>query len=151
MVNIKDTILETIIKYSVISVLALSGAGIGIALNELGYLFLSKIYPDISKKLLSGLLLIVSVLFLIMSAYSIHLYKKNSKKLFPKFGILWDKDLNPYCPHCKGLLVYYPPDQETQCSFECTKCESHRMIADEEGYIGSLRTARQMIAQEIKT
>ena len=25
-------------------------------------------------------------------------------RIKPKFGVYWDKELNPYCPSCKSLL-----------------------------------------------
>jgi len=81
MVKIKDTILETTIKYLVISVLAIFGTALTIILKEIGDLFLVKVYPDISKKLLSELLLIALALCLITISYIFFLKKQLSNKL----------------------------------------------------------------------
>lgn len=61
----------------------------------------------------------VSSLYLLMLASYIVLCFKFSNKFTPKFGVLWDKNKEPYCPSCKTYLSGYTENPPTGYYFWC--------------------------------
>lgn len=59
--------------------------------------------------------------YLIMLVSYIFLYFKFKNKLTPKFGVLWDKNKEAYCPSCEILLSDSHLDGDYY-HYTCVKC-----------------------------
>lgn len=89
-------------------------------------IILPSLIEQLPKTLLLKILSVLSVAILLLILVSIALYLKLRKKLISQFGILWDKNKEPYCPACEIILSEYheqnaPPIYE----FRCIKCNAH--------------------------
>jgi hypothetical protein len=52
------------------------------------------------------------------------LQKQLSKELTPHLNVMWDKNLEPFCPRCGNLLRYTPKDDKVpHC--RCDECEQY--------------------------
>lgn len=76
-----------------------------------------------------------TLLYLVLLASYILLCLKIRKNLTPKFGILWDKNKEPYCPiHEKPLSRHkVKMNGKIVAGLDCRKCnkESFHIITDE--------------------
>lgn len=73
------------------------------------------------------------LLLFAMSFCCIFLYREFIKepKLILKFGIYWDKELNPYCPVCKTPLTLISDSRPN-----CYKCDKIIPIVSSDKRIG---------------
>lgn len=72
----------------------------------------------------------LSLLYLLMVASYVILYIKYRNKLFPKFGLLWDRRKEPYCPSCRNPLSQYlkcrfSNEGVAEKVFWCVKCDKY--------------------------
>jgi hypothetical protein len=92
----------------------------------------------IASALLSGLLLSVS--------YILYLHKERKKlreeiesEHTPKFGVYWDKALNPHCPSCKNLLALSTRHEHDwgygvlKPKLDCLHCDKSVSLYDDNG------------------
>lgn len=99
---------------------------------------------------LSTTVITLSLLYLLMVASYILLYLKYRDKLIPKFGVLWDKNKEAYCPACRNPLSHYvtwaseSPGALSTKAFECVKCDKRIMITHN-GDVIELDDARKML------
>lgn len=70
-------------------------------------------------------ILTISIMFLssylIMLVSYVFLYFKFRNKLIPKFGVLWDKNKEAYCPSCAIILSESYADGDYH-QYTCIKC-----------------------------
>lgn len=124
-----------------------------------------RIWPATPKWLLLGLLVISLSVILGLVPYAMHLRRKNrtlqselenlkSKPTYPyKFGVKWDKELNPRCPHCEAHLTGYQyirlstmPDVSR---FNCGGCGRIILMADEAAKPIHFKNAKALIEGRI--
>jgi len=99
---------------------------IGSIYSEVLPLLFPTIVQQLPKTLLLKLLTLAITLFVLSLALSLAVYLKLKRKLIPKFGVLWDRNKEAYCPACEIVLSEYneqgdPPIYE----FRCIKCNSY--------------------------
>ena len=96
---------------------------ISLILGVLTYLLLS-VYADLLPNILpmlqglpnttiAKICIVAIILFVLSLVMTIVVYLQHRPTFKPKFGILWDKNKEPYCPSCKTYLSGYtenPPD-----------------------------------------
>ncbi len=68
------------------------------------------------------------LLYLMLLASYVILSLKYKDKFKPKFGILWDKNKEPYCPACKTLLSGYTEEPPDHFFFWCHHCKTNVFI-----------------------
>ncbi|MDO8445343.1 MAG: hypothetical protein Q7T53_04445 [Deltaproteobacteria bacterium] len=66
------------------------------------------------------ILMLLSSYLIMLASYSL-LYFKFKNKLLPKFGVLWDKNKEAYCPSCQILLSDSHSDGDYH-HYSCVKC-----------------------------
>lgn len=141
--EIKKTVitkpLEETIKLSLTSVLPLLAACFAMTYRWLA--------SRLSSGLLLALLSIETLLLLTLLIYTFRL-RKLIKQLTPvlvhKFGIQWDKELNPFCPKCDKRLGPYA-NYSPSPGFHCIHCRTVLRIRHEDGS-GKLISFEQAIA-----
>ncbi|HCL57262.1 MAG TPA: hypothetical protein DHW82_09685 [Spirochaetia bacterium] len=128
--NIKEKLFENLAVKTITGLLIFLIAFIGKWLSG----FLSSVWdlavPTLDSKQTAGVLMISTLIFLSMIAVLFIVNRQRKKeiislkkqieddqnnKLYPKFGILWDKEGNPYCPNDETPL--------TICG-HCRKCKT---------------------------
>lgn len=70
------------------------------------------------------------LLFLLSILAALFIYLHYRPKLVPKFGVLWDKNKEAYCPACRNPLSAYLPYKFSEKSlttkaFWCIKCDKY--------------------------
>jgi len=86
-------------------------------------------------------LLWVGIIVLIL--YLNSLYKNN---YFTRYGLYWDKKLNPFCSSCKSPLTFYEEYKGYKAPlFYCFKCNLELEATDEDGKSLNLKEARNKI------
>jgi hypothetical protein len=105
--KIIEKITESTIIYLLSGILGLLGLLIGSIYSDIIPIILPSIIQQLPKVMLLKLLTVAIVLFVLSSALSLVLYLRFRSKLFPRFGILWDKKTEPHCPSCKNHLSNY--------------------------------------------
>lgn len=68
------------------------------------------------------------MLLVLSVALTFFVYLKYKRKLFPKFGVLWDKNKEAYCPSCEIVLSEYNDNERHDnpiYEFRCIKCNSY--------------------------
>lgn len=129
----KMKIIEKIKEATIIQILS---AMLGVLLLLIGSIYLEalplilpSIVQQLPKTLLLKLLILAIVLFVLSVALSLTIYLKYLKlktKLIPKFGVLWDKNKEAYCPACEiSLSEYQEQDNPPIYEFTCVKCNAH--------------------------
>ena len=105
--KIIDTIKEHTIKYFLSALFGLLILLIGLIYQDV----LLVIYPEVIQKLPKEVFLKITtvaiILFALSSALSFIFYLKLKNELIPKFGVLWDKNKEAYCPACRIPLSHY--------------------------------------------
>jgi hypothetical protein len=105
------------------------------------------VHPDLLKMYESMPTLSISTTLalscLLWAASYIFLILKNRDKFKPKFGILWDKNKEPYCPACKTLLSGYTEEPPDHFFFWCHHCKTNVFIYHGKGI--RLSEARKQI------
>lgn len=79
-------------------------------------LILEKVIPELSKRSLLGLAALATIVALFELVCILYLLRQ--AKLTPRFGVYWDKKLNPYCPACKTPLAMSKVSSMLLC-FRC--------------------------------
>lgn len=85
----------------------------------------------------------VLLLYLLMIASYIVLFIKYKTKLFPKFGVLWDKNKEPYCPSCRNPISRFIFDKKT--NLQCIKCNHSLWLVSDNGTDISLEGAINLL------
>jgi len=124
--KIIDTIKEHTIKYFLSALFGLLILLIGLIYQDV----LLVIYPEVIQKLPKEVFLKITIvaiiLFVLSSVLSLIFYLKLKNKLIPKFGVLWDKKGEAYCPSCEIILSeYHEQTSPLICSFTCVKCHTN--------------------------
>lgn len=132
--EIIDTIKESSTKYFLSSLFGLLILLIGAIYQDI----LPILYPEIIQKLPKEVFLKITtlaiLLFVLSSVLSFIFYLKLKNKLTPKFGVVWDKGKEPYCPNCEKPLKKYTfeLDGNITAGIDCAKCnKSFKLITDE--------------------
>ena len=85
---------------------------------------------------------------LLLSLYYLNIYRAFRNKLTPKFGVLWDKNKEAYCPACQIPLSDYREFKNSSNKisyvFHCMKCDKMIPITNN-GAALKLEEARNML------
>jgi hypothetical protein len=98
--------------------------------QQLTPIILPAIEANISKAFLFSLFLSSLVLNLIFVVSIWIINNKNSNNLKLKYGILWDKDKNPYCPSCKKPGIAYGTYGYSGDGYYCQPCNKVFLLKD---------------------
>lgn len=151
--EIKSKIIES-------SISSIVGLIVGALLTTLLWLFsdipsafisLLPVLPNTTlTKLSTGLLLIV-----LFEAFWIYSLRKRLKaKLKSSFGMLWDRDANPYCPACQKRLTNYRVDYAESLmirgapGFKCLSCDRIVFIEYEPDTYYDLPKVKQIVKSQ---
>jgi hypothetical protein len=123
-----------------------------------------KISAAIPKPVLWAVIGVLTVVTILESA-SIYISRKRLKrlrqttKLFPNFGVLWDELNNPHCPSCKNLLPQKLKERygydfaESKLiatnplpTLECLQCNKEITLIDDDGEVITLKNAKQQLS-----
>ena len=98
---------------------------------------------DIPAKSLVTTIVLLLVLLLSLSLYTYFLYKKSKTKLFLRFGVKWDDNLNPYCPNknCESPLSSKGIDRKENVILICPICKEPISLFNDKGLQSSLDDA----------
>ena len=138
-----------------LSIASVVGLIVGAIVTTLVWLFsdvpsaIMSLLPTLSSKVLTKLSLGLFVLVLFEAVWIYILRRRPQEKLRPCFGILWDKDANPYCPSCQKLLSNYHEGQHYVPSLRCTACQKSFTITDEEAQHYGLHDAKEFIRTNV--
>lgn len=132
--SIRIFLKEHVLKI-LISVVVLSFVGFATTLiSEVGGVLLDKVLPEISRAILFKLWIALVILYIPTIVLILYLYSELKNKLYPKFGVLWDKKGNAYCNKCDSLLVDYISGTNNEVvnpHFHCHKCGQKNYISDD--------------------
>jgi hypothetical protein len=148
--KIIDIIIESSTKYFLSFLFGLLILLIGAIYQDI----LPILYPEVIQKLPKEVFLKITtlaiLLFVLSSVLSFIFYIKLKNKLIPKFGVLWDKNKETYCPACRIPLSHYVtwksdnPKDIGMKAFECTRCDKRIFLAHN-GDVIELDDARNML------
>jgi hypothetical protein len=148
--SVRGKIKEAIVSHAVEKSLLLGAFLIGLAWVALKPVISERVLPPLSKELLAGSLAAAVALLIASGAYILYLRKRLSPKLEYRFGVLWDRAQNPYCPRDKTWLQVKKannPYERFPNQFACANCDRSFELSDEEGFaIFTLADARQKLA-----
>lgn len=143
--KITENIIESTIKYLPSAIFGFFGLLIGSLYSEALPIILPAVIQQMPKTLLLKLLMVATILFVLSFLVSCAMYFKLKKKLIPKFGVLWDKNKEAYCPACEIVLSeYHEQDDPPIYELSCVKCNAHIRLM----YFGkpiSLKNAQELI------
>ncbi len=114
-------------------------AGILISITLFLFHRLQLLLLHLSSKILANLFLVLSILLILLSGilfqllFTLRRLKKNIFELTtlkPAYGVLWDKDFNPYCPSHKILL-----SQDGIRALKCPNCNKNYYLTNLKGEI----------------
>jgi hypothetical protein len=157
-VNCKMKIIEKITESATLYILSAIFGFLGLLLgsiySEIIPIILPPIIQQAPKTAILKLLTVAIILFVLSVALSLALYLRFRSKLFPRFGVLWDKKSEPHCPSCKNHLsnygIYSEPGnykglkQGSYSGFHCIQCKEN-VYPIHEGKNITLDEARQII------
>jgi|GEM_PF-2765952 len=107
-----------------------------------------RILPGLSKPLLAVLLGLSLSLNIAFFLYALHL--RDRRKLKPRFGVLWDRELTAYCPACSKTVSYMrQPDAlpfSNAWGFQCVQCGSFIPLNDDDGRSIEIADAKRLLA-----
>ena len=87
-----------------------------------------------------------SVLYVVLFVSYTVLCLKIRKNLRPKFGVLWDKDREPYCPiHERPLSRHRYKSGKTVAGVDCKKCKSTLELIKDDGVRLTLEEAKKQL------
>lgn len=125
--------MKVIEKIKEATIIQIISALFGVLILLIGSIYseaLPLILPAIIQQLPKTILLKITTLAIALSVLSIALtfvvYFKFKKNLIPKFGVLWDKNKEAYCPACQIILSEYHEQEDPPFyEFKCVKCGSY--------------------------
>ena len=95
---------------------------------------------------ISTLLFTAISLYLILLASYVYLCFRIRKNLKPHFGVLWDKNKEPYCPiHKKPLARYKVKLESVETGVKCTECNENYQLMTDAGKRISLVKAKELL------
>jgi hypothetical protein len=125
-----ETITSTTITLLLTSLSGLFGILLGSIYSEIVPIILPTLTQQLPITVLLKILSVAIILFFLSVVLTIFVYLNYKPKYKARFGILWDKDKQAYCPSCKTLLSNYQPfvhsSVKTSYMYNCIKCD--RMI-----------------------
>jgi len=109
------------------------------------------ILPVLPKPLLAILIGISLSLNLVLLFVAVHFRKSLnlSRKLTPRFGILWSQDQVAHCPACSKPLGHYGEyavGNWKRMGFQCLSCRQVVLMSNDEGRILELLEAKKLLA-----
>ena len=72
--------------------------------------------------------------------------QQQPKKLKPRFGFLWDADLQAHCPACNSPISW-GNYEVSGWAFYCTKCKHYLSLADDVGKPILIAEARKQLSE----
>jgi len=79
--------------------------------------------------------------------YYLLIYRKKLKLLF-RFGVYWDKELNPYCNRCNIHYSYKHDDDYVFVELKCSKCNNTPILSADGINEITIKEARELIKME---
>jgi hypothetical protein len=145
--KITETIKENTIQLILSGLFAILGFLIGSIYSEAFQTILPTVLQEMSKTLILKMLLVAIIICVLLIALSFAIYFHFKTKLIPKFGVVWDKNKEPYCPTCEKPLAKHLAKFEDNiiAGIDCVKCKkSFTLLTDEGGRI-TLIEAKQLL------
>ena len=112
--------------------------------------------PAISQHLPMRELLMLLALSTLANAISvIAIWRlRKPEKMDRRFGILWDRDLQPHCPNCSSLL-HSLGDYKLASGFDgygmlCSKCNISVGLSDDDGNSKTLDELRKLVRKKTR-
>jgi hypothetical protein len=142
-----DTIKEASIKYWLSAIFAVLILLIGSIYQDVIPLIYPEIIQKLSKEVFLKITTLAIILFFLSIFVALFIYLHYRPKLKTKFGILWDKNKEAYCPACRNPLSAYFPyrfDSTTVKAFKCIKCDKYIPITHNSKII-DLDDAKKML------
>ena len=129
-----DTIIESTIKWLIPAIFGFLGLLIGSIYSDLIPILLPTIIQQLPKPVLLKLLTVAIILFFLLFIVASAIYLHFNRKLKPKFGVLWDKNGEPYCSiHEKPLTRHKVKlkEDKVETGLNCAECGNLPLINDE--------------------
>lgn len=104
----------------------LLAALLGTLIEKCSPLLWERVFLELPKKSLAGLLVLTLVVTAFQFGYIYYLRRES--KLKPRFGVYWDNKLNAYCPSCKQLLSH-----NNLAHFHCNHCKTPILLKSDKG------------------
>ena len=128
--KITDIIKEHSTKLILSAIFGVLGILIGSLYSQVIPILLPIIIQELPKPVLLKMLTAAILLFLLSTLAALFIYSHYRPKLVPKFGLLWDKNKEPYCPACRNPLSQYLKCQfsdegTSEKVFWCVKCDKY--------------------------
>jgi uncharacterized protein YqhQ len=146
--KITESIKESTTKYLLSIILGVLGLLIGSIYSDLIPVILPSIIQQLPKAVLLKMLTLALILFFLSLALSWVIYLQLKTKFKPKFGVVWDKSKEPYCPACEKPLTKYTlqnHDKIIAKGLRCAKCGVHFTLITDEGEKISLIEAKKLL------
>jgi len=109
-------------------------------------LVISDLQTMCGKMPISTIVSTAILLYLILLASYVLLCFRIRKNLKPRFGVLWDKNKEPYCPiHEKPFTRYQVKLEKIETGLRCNKCDKTVKLINNEGKRITLVEAKKLL------
>ena len=145
--KITTPIKESAIKWLLSAIFGILGLLVGSIYSDLIPIILPRISQELPKVTLLKFLTLAIILVVLswVLSYIIYIYSKT--KLIPKFGVVWDKNKEPYCPNCEKPLAKHPAKFEGNVitGVDCVKCKKSFILMTDDGRRITLIEAQKLL------
>jgi hypothetical protein len=121
-----DTIKESGTKLLLSAIFGVLGILIGSLYSDVIPIVLPIVIQELPKTVLLKMLSVAILLFSLSILASLFIYFQYKPKLITKFGVLWDKNKEAYCPSCQTPLsegTHFNSAADNYYYFKCFKCK----------------------------
>jgi hypothetical protein len=145
--KITESIKESTTKYLLSAILGVLVLLIGSIYSDLIPIILPSIIQQLPKTVLLKMLTLAITLFVLSLGLSWVIYIHFKTKFIPKFGVVWDKNGDPYCPVCEKPLAKHTVkiDGKIEAALHCVKCDRSLALITDEGNRISLIEAKKLL------
>ncbi len=145
--KITESIKESTTKYLLSIILGVLGLLIGSIYSDLIPIILPSIIQQLPKTVLLKMLTLAIILFVLSLALSWVTYIHLKTKFISKFGVVWDKNKEPYCPACEKPFAKYEANLggKIQAGLYCAKCNKTLPLITDEGKRLTLIEAKKLL------
>lgn len=150
-IDFKAKAIEVSIGYIAAAILGAIGAALLWLFSDIPSVIL-KLFGILPNTVLTKLSLGLFVVCLLEGVWIYILRKRSQTKLKPCFGILWNKDTDPFCPSCKTLLTNYSnrgSSNDPSWGFKCIKCDTVISLKTDNNQKIDLQMAKSWVAQGV--
>jgi hypothetical protein len=131
------------------AIVGVLGILIGSIYSDLIPIIFPAIIQQLPKPVLLKMLTLAIVLFVLSLVLSLWIYNQFKTKLKPKFGVVWDKNKEPYCPACEKPFTKFTLERgggaKIVVGLACPKCGNHFELITDEGERITLAEAKKLL------